>query len=204
MILKCACGATMTADVPALGHDYKLINSTEATCAAGATETYECSGCKDTYTEVVSSKLTNEEAHKWGDWVVEKNPTPTSIGYKTSTCDTCGKVKVEAIGSTGDHEFTIKIVEESKEATCTENGYDVLRCSKHENCQEKSTIIVPKLGHTEQLIYSAATCTSEGSASIYCDVCKTTLSTEKIPALEHVWGDEVITQPTCNSSRCPR
>jgi hypothetical protein len=28
MILKCACGATMTADVPALGHDYKLINST--------------------------------------------------------------------------------------------------------------------------------------------------------------------------------
>lgn len=195
MILKCACGATMETDVPALGHDYKKVSETKATCKDDATETYKCSRCDNGYTVSVGAKT---DAHNMAWETVAA--TNTSLGYKIGTCGVCGKVEVEIIPATGEHVFDKLDKDESYAATCENDGLKVYYCSKHENCTEKSSVVIPKLGHTEQLIYSAATCTSEGSASIYCDVCKTTLSTEKIPALNHVWGDEVITQPTCNST----
>ena len=196
LTLKCAdCEQTMETAVPALGHDYKLNGSTSATCAKEATETYKCSRCTANYTVSVGAKT---DAHNMAWETVAA--TNTSLGYKIGTCSVCGKVEVEIIPATGEHVFDKFDEDESYAATCENDGLKVYYCSKHENCTEKSSVVIPKLGHTEQLIYSAATCTSEGSASIYCDACKTTLSTEKIPVLNHVWGDEVITQPTCNST----
>ena len=199
LTLKCAdCDKTMETAVPALGHDYQLQSKTDATCAAGGTETYECSACKDTYIEVVSSKLTNYEAHDWNNWVTVE-ATNTSLGYKTRTCKICEKLEFEIIQATGEHIFDVLDIEKSYAATCEDEGLEVYKCSVHENCAEISEVVLPKLGHTEELRYTAATCTSKGNTSIYCDVCKETLSSREIPALEHVWGSEEITQPTCSS-----
>ncbi len=196
MTLKCACGAEMTATVPALGHDYKLDSTTEATCAAAATQTYDCSRCEAAYTISAGSKTDN---HDFDDWTVVEKATETSLGYETRECKVCGKLEVQKIEATGEHKFTIKIEAESKEATCEEAGYETYGCSVHTDCTEKSVIDLPKLGHTEKHMYSAATCTGEGLSAMVCDVCGKTLESAVIPVLGHSWGAGTVTsQPTCS------
>ncbi len=203
---------TTTVDVPALGHNYveDASAATEATCAAPATKTYKCS-CGKSYTVSVGEKLSGENDHKWGAWVTKETATATSIGYKTSTCELCGQVKVEKIGETGSHSFTIKIDGESKAPTCTEDGYDVLKCSSHTDCPEKTTLPVPATGHKEVLDYKAATCGEAGYARMVCTVdgCNEVLSEEVIPALGHLYGEGKVTNATCTAEgkieyRCTR
>ncbi len=194
LTLKCACGATMETPVPALGHDYKLQGTTSATCAKEATETYKCSRCTANYTVSVGAKT---DAHNMAWETVAA--TNTSLGYNKGICSTCGKVEVEIIPATGEHKFD-KETNDKKAATCTEDGYIVYACSTHDNCGLTSEVTLPKTGHVEELRYKAAKCTEKGRTEIFCDVCDTTLSEKDIDMLEHSWGKEVITQPTCSST----
>ncbi|MBQ7296291.1 MAG: hypothetical protein IJW86_08915 [Clostridia bacterium] len=198
MTLKCACGAQMVTDVPALGHDYELTATTAATCADEATETYKCSRCDDSYTVSVGSK---SATHSYPDtWTVEKAATDSSIGYETRECTVCGQLEVRAIDATGEHSFTNGAVVDSKAATCTEDGYEVRECTTHTDCGKTATITLTKLGHTEELKYIAATCTTAGSAKMTCKTCLEVLSEEAIPALEHAWGNAETTLSDCKTN----
>lgn len=194
MTLKCACGKTMETQVPALGHDYQFSVATMATCAEAATETFKCSRCADSYTVSVGSKTNN---HDWNDWVIVK-ATNTSLGYQTRTCKACDKLEFEIIPATGEHKFDTE-TNDKKAETCTEGGYIVYACSTHDDCGLTSKVTIPAKGHTEQLMYSAPSCTKEGSTSIYCDVCKTTLSSKTIDKLDHVFEVESIKNATCKA-----
>lgn len=204
LTLKCEnCDSTIEADVPALGHDYVEIieKATTATCKSPATKTFECSrqGCDDSYTIFVGEKT---ETHNYIDnWTVVNDATETSIGYKTRACTVCGQLEVAVIEATGEHKFTDGLLVDSKAATCTENGYEIRKCSKHDDCEKEATITIEALGHKEIISYTSATCTDTGSAKIICDTCKDTIGEEKIiPALGHTWDDgEVTTQPTCQT-----
>ncbi len=51
--------------VPALGHDYELVDSQESTCLVPGYETYVCSRCDDTYTDVL--KLAPHVPFEWNE-----------------------------------------------------------------------------------------------------------------------------------------
>jgi len=195
---KCdKCTETKTEILPKTGHSFAedTAAATDATCAVLATKTYKCA-CGESYTIYVG---TTNNAHDWNDWVTVEAATNASLGYKTRTCKVCGQLEVEKIPATGAHNFTIKIDAESKAPTCTEDGYDMLQCSAHDNCPEKSSVPVAKLGHTTSVAYTAPTCIAEGSSKIICETCGETLATETIPVIgyHNFSGEGVKADATC-------
>ncbi len=196
MTLECDCGETMETDVLALGHDYKLDSTTPATCAEGETETYKCSRCTASYTVSVGSKTTD---HDWNDWVIVEEPSYTSIGYQTRTCKLCDKLEVETLQKAGDHNL---VLVDEKAPDCENDGYKKYECDAHTDCGITDEIILPALGHTEEIDYKAATCTAAGYAKRVCTVegCNKVLETVEIEKLDHVWGNEEITLSDCKTN----
>ena len=95
-----------------------------------------------------------DHKHVWDDGKVTKEATCTQDGEMTYTCTdkTCNETKTEKIDKLG-HNFTQSITsgkDESgnsltaKDATCTEDGLQVLKCSRCEVCTSR---VVEKLGH---------------------------------------------------------
>ena len=86
------CGATIVKqeEVPALGHDYQITASTDATCITPGSVTYTCSRCKDTYTK---EGVLNPENHE-GEIVSADNavaPTRGEDGKEADKiCSACG------------------------------------------------------------------------------------------------------------------
>ncbi len=197
MTLTCEnCSYSEEVKVPALGHNYVKDDaaSTGATCAAAATETYKCSRCAASYTVSVGDKTTD---HIFGEWQVKESATATSIGYRIHVCDVCGKMEVETIPATGEHVLDEEI--DRKDATCTEDGFIEYKCSTHNDCGLTSTVTLPKLGHTETLVYTPASCEAKGSTKLVCSVesCKAVIDEKEIDALGHAWGDGTVTPATC-------
>ena len=98
---------------------------------------------------------------------------------------------------------------ETKNATCTENGYKIQRCTTEGGCNETRTIITPALGHyLERIDAKAATCTETGNDEYYrCTRCnklfrdseataEVTIEDLTIPTLEHT---EVIDQAVAST-----
>ena len=56
-----------------------------------------CSGCEETR---------NKAEHDWNSGVVTLQPTNTSEGARTYTCNTCGQTRVESIPVLDAHEHT--------------------------------------------------------------------------------------------------
>lgn len=87
-----ACGATIVEQevIEALGHDYQITSSTDATCCVEGTVTYTCSRCDDTYTEEGVLDPTNHA--DYGTKVEHaKEPTRGEDGYTGDTvCNGCG------------------------------------------------------------------------------------------------------------------
>ncbi|MBE6784635.1 MAG: hypothetical protein E7538_00175 [Ruminococcaceae bacterium] len=204
VVLSCEeCDYEVTVDVPALDHDYTKISSTDATCAAAATETYKCSRCDAKYTVSVGDKLTGENAHTWGAWSVVIEATYTTLGCESRVCSVCGKLEVRTVEATGDHSFTNGEIADSKQATCTKNGYITRKCAVHDDCGLTSTEIIAATGHTETAIPAVeATCTAPGSsAGSKCTVCdEVIVAPVTLPALDHAWGNEKVTPASCKEA----
>ncbi len=204
MTLTCKnCTYSTTVDVPALGHNYveDTTAAKEATCAAAATKTYECS-CGASYTVSVGDKLTGDGVHNFGAWTVKESATASSLGYQIRTCNVCGKMEVETIPATGEHNFNTEV--DRQEATCTEKGWVKYACSTHtgdDACGKTSTVELPANGHTETLEYQAASCTENGYTKIVCSVdgCDYKANKTEIPALGHLYGEGTVAPSTCNT-----
>lgn len=103
---KCeACGTVIKEQVvtDALGHDYQIKESTEATCCTAGTVTYECSRCHDIKVE---TGVLNPNNHEGGttEGVDAKEATRGEDGYTGDTvCNGCGAtlVKGEVIPALG-------------------------------------------------------------------------------------------------------
>lgn len=101
-----ACSTVITAqeEVPALGHDYQISDSTDATCVTLGSVTYTCTRCDDSYTEDGVLDPNNHEGDVALDPETVKEATRGEDGYTGDTvCSACGAVveKGEVIPALG-------------------------------------------------------------------------------------------------------
>ena len=85
------CGEKEQQIIPKIGgHVHTWDSGTvtkKPTCTEPGIKTYKCS-CGETRTESIPAL-----GHKWSEWVIQNEPTPTSVGLKYRTCDNCDEVQ---------------------------------------------------------------------------------------------------------------
>ena len=129
---KCECGAEDSNYVPPHVHSYNSV-VTQPTCTEGGYTTYTCD-CGDSYTSDEVSALDHtyvdgkcdcgaEEPHKHSYNSVVTEPTCTTSGYTTYTCD-CGHSYVADEVDPVDHTYNSV----TTQPTCTTGGYTTYTC----------------------------------------------------------------------------
>ena len=99
------------------------------------------------------------------------------------------------------HQHVLGDSEILKNASCTEDGEEVRRCSI---CGfEIENAPIPALGHTpsnEWSIVKAASCSEKGEEVRYCTVCNEVVERRAIDKLEHTPSEtwQIMDEPTCN------
>ena len=125
-----------------LGHSYKLIGSTEATCTEAKKNEYECSSCGDTYTQSVGSPKEHN--------IVGVIPTNVLVEGKTCEyyqhyqCKDCPAVVVAEKTVTSHETWTASI---TTHATCTEAGEKLLTCAACGETKTEEIAVDTTLGH---------------------------------------------------------
>ena len=171
------CGETFerVSETDALGHEFEeYISDNNATCTEDGTETAKCTRCDKTDTRTASGSA---KGHDYGEWVTVTSAGCTEDGVEEQSCSRCGLRKEKSIPAKGHNEET-----ETKEATCTEEGYIITQCTTCNEVLSETTI--PAKGHTG----GEATCT----AKAVCEVCNEPYGE---PATHET--EEEIISPTC-------
>lgn len=111
--------------------------------------------------------------HKYGDWVVVKEPACVEEGLKKRSCF-CGHDETEKLPNLGGH---VEVIDEATEATCIQKGVtEGKHCSV---CKEVLVAqeVVEALGHeVEKLPAVEPTCIKEGlTEGSYCTRCEEVL-----------------------------
>ncbi len=148
--------------------DYK-----EASCTTAGKIVRKCSKCG----EILYESTISAKGHSFDSGVITKNPTSTTTGVKTYTCQNCKEIKDEIIPVIEDenkkenHEHTAGAWTVEKEATCTEEGKKVQRCTE---CSEVvATEIIAKTNHRfdDGIVIKEATATEVGKKLYTCEIC---------------------------------
>ncbi len=101
----------------------------------------------------------SDHSHKYGEWVVELEPTCTEEGRQYAECKSCDKKKNETIAPLG-HDI---ISHDAKAATCTEKGWEAYQsCSRCDH-----TTIVETTGSHSYVGGVCSKCGSEGDTAWY-------------------------------------
>ncbi len=136
-ILPCSvCGETIDSRVVEKSHDYKE-TVVKTTCTM-ETVRFRCTKCGDEYYRDTFF----DKQHGSLEEVIEE-PGCFAPGKKYNRCTACGVTvgAVETIPSTG-HKMEVI---DSREATCTEEGYEKSQCTK---CHYTKTTVENKIAHT--------------------------------------------------------
>ena len=137
--------------------------------------------------------------HDWDEGVITTEPTCTTKGVKTFTCNNCKTTKTEEVNALG-HDYS-KDWTIDKKATCTESGSKSHHCTR---CDSKIDVtVIPKTSHNydEGVITTSPTCTKSGVKTFTCKDCKTT-KTEVLKALGHDYSSDwtIDKKATCTES----
>lgn len=190
---------------------HKKVNSYSAessTCIKQGHEAYDvCEDCGEiingsdaklplsthTYDENVNEQYLKTEA------------TCNSYAVYYKSCAVCGEKGNETF-EYGDFDMNNHIgdtyIENSKDATCYENGYTGDVCCVGCNTVLESGAVIEKNAHTESawIETTAPTCTADGEKQTVCTVCGTVIKTEAVPATGHSFGAWTVTKAaTCTS-----
>ncbi|MBE6687069.1 MAG: hypothetical protein E7591_07540, partial [Ruminococcaceae bacterium] len=201
------CGHTYTEEVEANGHvegEAVVENNVEPTCTENGSYdlVVKCTVCGD---ELDRETVTVDALDH--DVVIDEAVAPKceETGLtEGSHCDRCGEVLVaqEVVDATG-HAYEVT---EHKDATCTEDGYDVYTCKN--DASHTYTTELTATGHTEgEAVVEnnvEPTCTENGSYDLVvkCTVCGDELERETVTvdALDHdVVIDEAVA-PKCEET----
>lgn len=174
------CDVGYTGKIAVSDHNYQEKVAQESTCAEPGLKEFVCSGCQVKYTEEIALKAEHQVVI---DQAVE--PTETEDGKtEGSHCGVCNKVlkPQEVIPATG-HKHSYQ-EEETKKATCVEEGIKTYTCS----CGDKKTEKIPLADHqyTEKCI--PATVNSNGKIQQICSVCSDVKSSSVIYSPRIAWG----------------
>ncbi|WP_455535980.1 hypothetical protein [Roseburia inulinivorans] len=90
------CGDAYTEESDFVDHDYKEVETKDATCTEDGYTKYECTVCGDSYEDVIKAT-----GHDNGEWTVTKEASFFEKGEKELKCTLCGEVlDTEEIAST--------------------------------------------------------------------------------------------------------
>ena len=137
--------------------------------------------------------------HSWDAGTVTIQPTCTTEGEKTFTCEACGETRTEAIPATGHTAVTDPAVA----ATCTTAGKtEGSHCSVC-NAVIKAQTTIPATGHTAVKDPAVtATCTTAGKTEgSHCSVCNAVIKAQTtIPATGHTAVTDPAVAATCTTA----
>ena len=182
------CKSTKKESVPATGHNYASVWTTDrpAACEKAGTESRHCTN--ENCTATTEQRSIAALGHNWKD-----------NGDETATCtrNGCGKKHT--------HEWDSGTI--TTEPTCTAPGEKTYHCTYEENgiCKATKTEAVKKLGHKYILTKrDAPTCESDGVLYGKCSRCSKTITKQdaKNPALGHDWTDNGDGTATCGREGC--
>ena len=188
-----------------VSHHYVLTDTVDRTCTTDGMQTYTCSGCGDSYTNIDTAP-----GHKYA--IAVTAPDCENGGYTTHTCSVCGYSCVDnhvpALGHTPGAAADCENAQ-----TCTVCGAELKAALGHSwveaDCYTPKTCST--CGATEgaiahgNIVHVAAgapTCTEPGNVEYwYCDVCGsawldractqiTNLKSVILPMGDHVYDDD--------------
>lgn len=183
------CGELLATEVlPMLPceHDWQEMVLTAPTCEAAGEILLTCAVCgSEKWQKVPATGHDYRPDHT-------TNPTCTLVGHIYAKCAHCGNL-IET-GTIAALAHSYGVWEETKAASCTENGSEERVCSV---CGNKDVRAIPATGHTEGnvTISKEATCEEDGLKTYTCTVCGESVE-EVIPATGHSYTKEE-TRPTC-------
>lgn len=108
----------------------------------------------------------------------EPTCTEGGIYYYICTNDACNESTLEKAGPLG-HNYKVTA---TKEPTCTEAGYEKLRCSR---CGKTATRTLEPTGHDYAATVTEPTCTEDGFTTYVCSRCEDTYTEAGAPAPGH-------------------
>ncbi len=189
----CSCGDFYTESIEKKAHTVVADKAVEATCTApGLTEGSHCSVCKEVFVE--QNEIPALE-HRFGLWLVCREPVCGKSGEKRQYCLFCGYYKSEAITASDDHKW---VLTDSVDATCTVGGAKYYTCSvcgteklertsatnKH---KEKNYVIKASEEENGKIVTVCSSCTREKESIIYA------ISSVSLSAEKYVYNGKTIT-----------
>lgn len=195
-VYVCRCGEKLTTTIPATGHRYELVKTTDATCEMDGAKYYECQneGCDSAYSEPIKAT-----GHTAGPWEVLEPATDLKEGIKVKYCTKCDVELERGVIEQEEHIHDYDTELERQEATCTEDGYIKRQC----RCDDIDTEVLAKYNHqpTEWVVAKEPTYTEMGVEEERCTHCNAVVSTRNIPVLAHEceyeYSEANSKQPTC-------
>ena len=137
----------------------------------------------------------NDCEHVLGEGVIVEQPTCTTWGVITYSCENCDYVK-RAYTAKADHVIGEGVVEVN--ATCTEWGVVAYSC---ENCDYVKREYTAKADHVmdEGVVEVNASCTEWGVVAYSCENCEKVLKREYTAKADHVKDEGALERsPTCS------
>ena len=178
-------------------HEYSVTDHLDSTCKVAGYDTFTCSACGKTYTEIIP--MTDHRIVV--DERVEPKCEETGL-TEGSHCSVCGDVIVPQIEipATGHSPVT----DEAVEASCTVDGK-----TEGSHCSVCGAVIteqqvIPAPGHTEVIDEAVdPTCTESGlTQGSHCSVCgEVIVARQTVPAKGHTKVIDIpAVAPTCTES----
>ena len=165
---------TYTEPVSNLGHSFGTWTTTlKPTCTVNGQERRECTRCDAFETNVLTAP-----GHKLSETVIA--PTCTERGYTLHKCSECDYEYMDSYTDATDHDYELT---DSKDATCTEDGYKTYTC-KNDN-SHTYTETVKAFGHNYNTVTTSPSHVSGGYDTHTCDTCGHSYVDNQVDALGH-------------------
>ena len=187
-------------DIPICVHTDTLVHNAkvDADCEnAGNIEYWHCTACGKNYSDedgqiAVENITIPATGHNYNSVVTA--PTCTTGGYTTHTCSKCPDSYVDTYVEAPGHTAGEVVVENEKDATCTEAGsYDnVVYCSVCKAELSRETITVDATDHDYQAVVTAPTCTANGYTTHTCSKCPDSYVDNIVDKLGHNESEVVV------------
>jgi hypothetical protein len=189
-----------TAKYHYLGDEYTV--ETPATCTEDGelvTNT-DCALCGENLS--TSSVTIPKTGHAWDNGEVTTEPTCTSEGVKTYTCQNDASHSYTQTLDKIDHTKSDPVEENRVEPTCINAGVyeSVIYCSVCNEELSRETIEIPVIAHSYNAVVTQPTCTENGYTTFTCSVCSDSYIDFYTDSVGHTLADAVEenrTEPTC-------